>query len=156
MNCDAVRELMLVCDPEDLHVGGASELAAHLRDCPACGQIASRILAGQQALDDALAALGPRSPGDEASAGIRASSHRWATRRWRALPLAAAAGLIAMLFGRALLDRPASDAPAPGPSARAAIGPADRLVLRAPEEGQMVVFETSDPSVTVVWFYQER
>jgi len=87
---------------------------------------------------------------------MRISSHRRVTRRWRALPLAVAAGLAALFVGRALLDRPASDAPASDPSARAAVGPADRLIVRAPEEGQMVVFETSDPSVTVVWFYQEK
>lgn len=155
MKCDAVRELMLVCDPEDLHVDGTSELSTHLRDCAACGRVASRILMGQQALDEALASLGPRPAGQPASVGMPASSLRRVTRRWRALPLAAAAGLAALLIGRTLLDRPVFDAPVPGPGARAAVGPADRLIVLAPEEGQMVVFETSDPSVTVVWFYEE-
>lgn len=132
------------------------------------------MLTSQGELDEALAAVRPSRSADEVWAEVRAAAggrrpmptrpslretgDRRAdrTRRWRwAVPLAAAAGLAGLIWLRA----GDGDVPDTGAGARAPVtapsvsGPteAGQLVVAAPSARNVLVFETADPSITVIW-----
>lgn len=167
MPCDAAREQLLVADLDELQGLGDSRLAHHVRRCERCRALAGRILVDQQALNLALTELGrarssrmtsmtPRGVG-------RPDDDRGFRRRWSlraALPIAAAAALAALLLLPPALRR--GRVIPPGDTLRdvsvvaldpTAAGDRPSLQVEAPAEGRMAVFETRDPSITVVWFY---
>jgi anti-sigma factor RsiW len=170
MECEAAREQLLVADVDELFGTGDSPLAHHIRRCERCRTLANRILADQQALDRALTELSrERSPdvvvttppvGRQADDGAIGRRRLWR----RALPLAAAAVLAALLLLPPALRRESLNMPGDtlGDVAVVSIDQSgdrsgDRgrasLQVEAPAEGRMAVFETRDPSITVVWFY---
>lgn len=155
MRCEEAIELMLEAELEELAGRGDSALAAHVRSCARCAATAERLLAGQRLLAAALDEVQPRVSADEVIAGARlhrkAPSPLGSRRLGRrglaaAVPLAAAAALALLL----LRDDPA--APEPFPIARFAEHAADP-VLTVPAGSNAAIFKTSNPKITVVWFY---
>jgi hypothetical protein len=171
VECDLAREAMLECEPEELEGLGGSPLAEHIRECDRCRRVGRVLLAELGALDAAL-----DSTAAEAAepAGPRAGVRRL---RWRVLlPLAAAAALALVVTrwpeprpvgpsaarvasgpsaaagsARGAEARPATSPPGVGePALDAAFEP--RLRVSAPPGTRVMVFQTRDPSVAVVWF----
>jgi anti-sigma factor RsiW len=146
--CREVQELLLEAAPEALRGLGSSEVARHVRTCRGCAAAAERILDGTAELRGALAALAP--------ATSPASHVARFPRRVRGLrtllPLAAAAAVLLVLFGR----EPG------GPFVRADDTPFHVPVVRVPERpvvnatgaGAVAVIRTIDPAITVVWTFR--
>lgn len=172
MRCENVREALLDATADALAGHGESSVARHLRACAACRELAGRIVDETGRLAAELETLEPRMTEEEAvrianqgraeaeiqPVGARTRHRRW----WTSLPVAAAAAIAALLLTEGP-RRPGSvasgDGPSPAPEAAvapdgaAAEEPLPRLSVDVPEQGRLLVFETSDPSVTVVWFY---
>lgn len=150
IECRAAVQRLLEADPAELAGQGDGELATHVRDCPRCGGVAARLLAGQEELSRALDALGPATGVEETLRGVRARRRQSAWTRWSwrwAVPLAAAAALTGVLILRSVdTDRPPGEI-APQPAALV-----EPLVDMATAQNVMV-FETRDRSAKVIWFY---
>lgn len=158
MNCEAVLELLLEADLEELEGRGDSPVAAHVRSCARCADVARRLLAGERLLAAALDEIRPSASADEAIAGlhvdetVRTPLRLGRRPRWRpglaaALPLAAAAGLALLLL------RDDATPPEPLPIARVAEHAAGPVVT-VPVGSNAAIFKTSNPKITVVWFYR--
>ncbi len=130
---------------------GVTPLAEHVSECSQCRAVAERILAAQQELADALAAAHPRLDVNEAIQLARAEARRaprWRVVRRTAVPLAAAAALTALWL--VSMREPSKLEPPP----RVVTQPAEPLLLvQAPADRNVVVFETEDPDVSVIWLY---
>lgn len=143
MTCLEARAALLEADLEELRGTADTSLALHLRDCADCRAGAERILRVEDALGRRLAAHAPRR-------GIaRAPATPWRRRPWRwAVPLAAAATILALIVTRPEQSPPRGDAPVvskpPGPS---------RVAVRAPAGRNVAVFETKDRDIVVIWFF---
>jgi len=179
VRCEEALELMLEADLEELAGRGGSALAAHAQSCARCAATAERLLAGERLLAAALDEIRPRAPVDEAIAGLMAPQGRLtdlrkaaasheaipgaggagaraprldrSRRLWRrgvaaALPLATAAALALLL----IRDDPAPPEPLPIARVRErTAGP----VVTVPAGSNAAIFKTSNPKITVVWFY---
>lgn len=149
IDCAAAYERLLEANPAELAGRDDSELAVHVRECGRCQAVAARLLAGQEQLAGALGALRPRTDVGEALNAARARRSkvlRWQkASRWG--PVAAAAVVAAVMVLQSL------------PAARMMEGenipaPAQMEPLVEAAAGQNVlVFETSDQSAKVIWFY---
>jgi len=155
--CEGYREALLEAEPDDLRGIGQTEVARHVRTCPACARAGEIILETTASLNafldsevpvpdlDALlrrATASAVTPPRQAERPGPVASWR-GSRRWVAL--AAAASIAALLL---LPDRPA---PLP-PVATVATAAPLPTVESAP--GQTVaVFETENPDITVLWFF---
>lgn len=158
MKYEEALERLLEADPDELAGLGDSPTAAHVRSCAHCADVAARLLAGQRLLAAALDGVRPRISADEAIDRVlgrtvaRGPLHlesrrpRWRRRLAAALPLAAAAALALILL------RDDAPPPAPLPVARLAeqIG---APTLTVPAGSNAAVFKTSNPKITVIWFY---
>ena len=145
MRCSDGRHLMLEAEPAELRGIGSSDLAAHLRACGACRGVAHQLLDGERVLRSALLDLRPDgSAAAAAQAAIRTSRRRW--RRLAFVPLAAAAGVAALL-----LLRPEPFAPGTVPQLA---GPPP--IVEAPSGEDVIVYQTANPDVIVVWLYQRK
>lgn len=160
MNCEAARARILEADVQELAQPTDAAWREHLERCPACRAAAERVLEETRALDHALARMGPRMTPEEAVAlarrGVVASGARrslrvgpWIRRAWPALPLAAAAALAGLLLLRPAEPRGDRAGLQPPPAADETMA----LTVHARDDARMVVFETDDPSITVVWFF---
>ncbi len=150
MNCELAFEGMLEADPEELAGQGDSELAAHIKQCSRCGAVAAEILAGQELLANGLRRLRVDGTVEELLPEVRRVA---ATPRRRlltrvALPLAAAATLALLIVG----DRPTVPRPEAAVQIAQAMPRPEQSVRLAPNTNA-VVFKTSNPKITVVWFY---
>lgn len=148
MNCATALDRMLEAERGELEGGGGtdSELSRHLRGCATCRAAAARILDAERALGDALAAMTPRRRAEDAmaEAAQRAGRRRWA---WRAVPLAAAATLAALLLARR--EPTVSPLPPLPPAPSAAVG----VEVQGPLGRSVAVFQTNDRAVVVIWFF---
>lgn len=155
--CGTVRALMLDAEPEALRGEGASEVAEHVRRCPACAARAGVLHAETAAIGRFLGGAAPpldvdavlsaawRPPDGRATAGGQAKAAPFVPwRQW--VPLAAAAALAGLLLLRdgPSLPPPPSSAPAPSP--------APPLVEQATHRN-VAVLATANPEITVVWFF---
>ncbi len=153
MNCTAARERLLEADAADLRGETDSELSRHLRDCGRCRTAAQAILEQERALARALAAVHPKSTADRAIEAARAGPDviplgpRW-KHRWAALVPAAAAAALAGI----LLSGNGTPPVAPPPSAESAAVAAVPVVDAASSD-RVVVFNTENPDIVVVWLY---
>jgi hypothetical protein len=149
IDCDAAFERLLEANPAELAGQDDSELAVHVRGCGRCQAVAARLLAGQEQLAGALGELRPRTDVGKALSAARA--HRSKALKWQQAsrwgPVAAAAAVAAVMVLQSL------------PAARMMEGeivpaPAQMEPLVEAAAGQNVlVFETSDQSAKVIWFY---
>jgi anti-sigma factor RsiW len=155
--CDRYRDALLEAEPDDLRGLGQTEVARHIRACPACARAGQIILETTASLN---AFLGSEVPVPDLDAVLRRATTSQVTpprqaerpgpvaswrgsRRW--VGLAAAASIAALLL---LPGRPA---PLP-PLATVATTTPLPTVESAP--GQTVaVFETENPDITVLWFF---
>lgn len=160
MNCDVARKRIVEADIEELERRSGSELGEHLAHCSRCRAAAERVLEETRELNRSLARVGPRMTVEEAvalattAAGTSEAARvrrppAWVRRAWPALPLAAAAALAAILLlrpdGRG--GREAGLEPPPPTDETMA------LTVHAPDDARMVVFETDNRGITVVWFF---
>lgn len=159
IECDRAFELLLEADPAELTPSGEGELSDHLRECGRCRHVATRLLKGQLELGRALDGVGPRLGVEEALIRARATARRRSRlgRAWRwGAPLAAAAVLAGLLVTRGPAPPESNRGAArPSPVARAEplpLAPMEPLV-QAPADRNVMVFETSDRSAKVIWFY---
>lgn len=154
ISCEAVREALLVAEPDELRGESGGEVVDHLRACAQCRADADRILAGSRALDAWLGAPG-RAPTLEQLAGLGpvapGPAHRGSWRRAR--PAAAWIALSAAAAAIALLVRPPAR---PRPSGIAVEVPPNTEPLPLVQDAggrSFAVLETEDPDITVLWFF---
>lgn len=144
MNCTEARAALLEADLAELRGTGDTALALHLRGCAACRTAADRVARVEDAMAQRLAALAPRREVVRAPAPLHRRRRPW---RW-AVPLAAAATILALIVTRPGQSPPRGDAPVvskpPGPS---------RVAVRAPAGRNVAVFETKDRDIVVIWFF---
>lgn len=149
VDCDTASELLLEADPAELAGRGESELAMHIRGCARCRATTASILSAQDRLAAALDELGPRTEVGEALRLLRARRQAAVRREraWRWGPVAAAAVIaLAMVLESLPAGRLTGEGAVAAPVA------AEPLV-EAATSASVMVFETGDRSVKVIWFY---
>ena len=145
MSCPDIRALLLEAEPEELAGEGSSQVAEHVRSCPACAAIGRRILEENAELDTFLAQV-PSAPNvDAILKGAEAPRAKVipfpAWRRWSAVAAAAAVAGLFFLQGDApmqIIDTINFEG-AP-------------LVEAAPDQN-VAVLATANPDITVLWFF---
>jgi hypothetical protein len=145
IDCATATDLLLEAEPAELRGEGETALAAHVRECASCRGQAELLLGAQARLAHALDTI-------TALHTTPRSKHRPATRRWLPrvlLPVAAAAAAVIVV-----VSRPGQRADQPLPPllvlpARVAEVP----VVNASTDRNVAVMRTSDPKITVVWYY---
>ena len=144
MNCATARALLLEADRLDLRGEGGTELSRHLRECAPCRAAAEAIVRAEAMLKRRLDASRPTRTVEQivrvAEARRRGARAR---RAWRVLPLAAAAGLAAILLVRRPPALPSLAPPVAQP----------RLSVTAPPGRNVAVLQTDNPDVVVYWFF---
>lgn len=151
MNCELALERMLDADPEELEDRGDSELVVHIQGCGRCQAVAAELLAGHQMLAAQIHSVDV----DRGVEAVLPAVRRVATLRVRrrrlirfALPAAAAAVLALLATRDPLPSLPLVDPPAQL-AGQSRVQPTVRL---APNTNALVL-ETTNPKITVVWFY---
>ncbi|MCI0435489.1 MAG: hypothetical protein L0271_17870 [Gemmatimonadetes bacterium] len=164
MECRPFIDGMLVGEPRELRGVGDTPLARHIRSCASCRSAAQAILHGEAELGRAMEAWSTAPVAAQRRAGGRASDQRvptgvlrrpsWAGVARAALPAAAVIAL-ALLAGdgvRSRLDRPDRTA-APNAAEPVAESESPLPVIDVEPGQNAVVFNTSNPGITVVWYY---
>jgi hypothetical protein len=148
MSCTDARAALLEADPVELRGEAETAVSLHLRECAACRAAADAILATEAAAGRWIETRAPRRGVADALARGRSAGRR---RRWRwAAPVAAAAGIAALVF----LTRPAAGPPSARPAgATAAASAPGGVAARAPAGRNVAVFATADPEIVVIWLY---
>jgi len=150
--CERMRPLLLDAEPDALRGEGTSDVAVHVRACPACAARARTILDETQALDRFLGRAADALDVDEVlrAAGHPAADPAPATvvafpswRRW--VPLVAAAAVAGLL-----LFRGDPSLPPPPPTPQLSATPP---VVEAAPDRNVAVLATANPDITVVWFF---
>lgn len=135
MECTTARERLLTAEPDELMLDRDHLLSAHLRTCADCRARAERIMSSTRALARAL----------EPGATMRPVAIPAARQRHRRPALAAAAALALLATGHGvLLDSVVTTEPSPSGAT---------VDVTVPVGQNAMVFRTSDPTITVVWFY---
>lgn len=148
MNCTDARAALLEADPVELRGEAETALSLHLQECAACRATADAILATEAAAGRWIEARGPRRGAAEAIGLGRAAAGRRRYKRLRWLvPLAAAAGIVALIT-----TRPAQ---VPSGGGTAALQPPrpSGVAIEAPAGQNVAVFETADSDIVVIWFF---
>jgi hypothetical protein len=144
IDCATATDLLLTAEPAELRGAAESELAAHVRACAICRAHAQLLLGEQTELAYALDTLTAQHAG---SVSARRPLRRWLPRVL--LPVAAAAAA-ALVFVSTYIE--GDDKPLPPllvPPTRVAEVP----VVNASTDRNVAVLRTSDPDITVVWYY---
>ena len=149
INCDAAFERLLEADPAELAGQGDSELAVHVRECARCQTAGAKLLGGQEQLAAALTQMVPHTDVDRAlsAARVRRSKAQRRQQFWQWGPVAAAAAIAGVMILQALGGTPMLEGE---------IGPVPASIeplVEAPADQNVMVFETSDQSAKVIWFY---
>ena len=156
MTCAEARLRLLEVEPHELEAGRGDELADHIAGCAACAADVAHLLAFQRELDDVLGRVPQldaaeivrraRTPRGDGRRGADRGPGRVAWRRretW--LSLAAAAALVLVV----LWQRPPRAMPGDPWSAPLV----DPPTLEAPAGRDVAVLPTSNPDITVIWFF---
>ena len=154
--CSGWRESVLGADLEELRGTAGSELSAHLAGCPMCRTVADAVLRTSAGLASSLEATASREEVDveavltrlERSASPHFGELPKSSRPPRAalwLPFAAAA-LVAGLLALPTAEPPMGPSPPPPP-------PTTPPAVDVPDGRNVVVIPTSDPQITVLWFF---
>ena len=142
IECQEAYELLLEAEPAELRGEGDLPLARHLASCAECAALAAGLRAQHEQLAQALTALTPAHP-------PRAVARR---RRWPVFiaPLAAAALLLLVLRQQGSWPRPRPEWPSLD-----ALEPdvPTSTVVNAIGAAGVVVLQTRDPNITVVWTF---
>lgn len=159
MSCAHCREYLLEASGRDIGaaLAGSGPAAEHVAQCGACRALAERIGAAQKGLAEGLSNLRPRGQGDEAARAAATESarrRRIGRRRWTWLAAAAAiAGLLAVRLADVSRPPTLDDV---ATMASSALPPPLGLEVEPLDDESVAVFETDDPDVVVLWFYQGR
>ena len=145
MTCMEARAALLAADLEELRGAADTPLALHLGGCTACRAAAERIIRVEGAMGRRLGSLAPRR---DIARPPAMPSRRPGPWRW-AVPLAAAAGIVALL----VVNRPHKPPPMEERPADVAVQEAGGVSVRAPAGRNVAVFQTDDPDIVVIWFY---
>jgi hypothetical protein len=154
LTCAEARDRLLMADAQELTPGHASPLGAHLAGCHDCARRAERIRAFVDAVIEDLAdagefdaaglvrrALAPEEPMAPPSGGTL-GGRRFAPA-WAALAAAAAIGAVLVWP-----DRPPELPGIPVDTPRRA-----PPTVEAPAGRDVAVLPTSNPDITVLWFF---
>jgi hypothetical protein len=144
IDCATAADLLLVAEPAELRGEGDTGLAGHVRACASCRAQAQLLLAEQARLGRALHTL--------TALHTSPASRDRPTRHWLPrvlLPVAAAAAAVVMLVTRTAEHANEPLPPLLVPAARVA----DVPVVNASTTRNVAVMQTSDPKITVVWYY---
>lgn len=148
MNCETARASIVEADPAELSSESESPLGEHLRGCASCRAAAASVLGSMTLLDEGLTVI-PRTTVD----AILENLPRRRVRRvgsW--IPWGIAAAVVAGL----LLARPWSTETPPMHAPIALAAESSPPVVEDAEGAPVAVFATKDPSITVVWIYEEE
>lgn len=149
MECSSYLDIMLEAEPRELRGDADSALALHLRSCAPCRAEAHEIVRAGRLLAGQLAAESAALP------GRRQRRAGWRPIARVGLP-AAAVILLSLLAAGRLRNRVISHGAVTQPAA-SATGSADAVPMFPVvdvEPGQnAVVFSTTNPGITVVWYY---
>ena len=145
MTCMEARAALLAADLGELRGTADTPLALHLRGCAVCRAAAERIIWVEGAMGRRLDALAPRRDVGRPSAMPSRRPRPW---RW-AVPLAAAAGIVALL----VVTRPPKPPPIEEGPADVAMQESSGVSVRAPAGRNVAVFQTDNPDIVVIWFY---
>lgn len=148
MNCETARASILEADPAELGSESESPLGEHLRGCPSCRAAASSVLGGMTLLDEGLAVM-PRRPVD-AILDTLPGRRDGRVASW--VPW----GIVAAIVAGLLLARPWSPETPPMHAPVALAAESSPPVVEDADGGPVAVFATRDPSITVVWIYEEE
>lgn len=157
MTCADAIEALLEADLTTLEGNGDEPLARHILACPSCAKRAKAILQGEASLARALEVEGPKLDPERILDAAEARTQgrlRPLPTRWRSralsrqglalLPLAAAAAVATLLLARGpSLPGPTYSPPSVAPG----------LEVEAPQGGSVVVLETTNPEITVLWLF---
>ena len=149
ISCDSAFERLLEADPADLAGHGDSELAVHVQECVRCQAVGAKLLGGQEQLAAALTQIVPHTDVDGALSAARVSRSKAHRRQklWQWGPIAAAAAIAGVMVLQALGGTPMLEGEIL--SAPVTIEP----LVEAPAGQNVLVFQTSDQSAKVIWFY---
>ncbi len=155
MSCERWQASILEAEPAELRGDIAGELARHLTDCDACRALARAILEEQASLGAILRQAALLRPVDaEVVVGrARLSAAPARTRFRRAIIVAATAAAAAAAL---LMVRPERRTPSPAPASmgeQAARPRPLQPLVDAPPGGRVAVLRTSNPKITVVWYF---
>ena len=140
MNCAEARERLLEADLAELRGEVNSDLKWHVETCDECRALAERIVQQEAALAAVVGAMPSRV--DPAVVFAR----RWRRSMWaKMIPLAAAAGLAAIVVMRSGQDFPEQQSSL----IRSPVQVALPVVESA--SGDVAVFNTANPDIVVVW-----
>ena len=149
ISCADFRSLLLEAGPLELDGVGPSPVAAHVRVCDSCRGLAARVRAETAALDAYLTHDPPALDVDtiliRAAAGARpkAPIPLRVPRRWTALAVAAAIAALLLLPGERL----------PPETPLRPVQTVQLPTVEASAEHTVAVLETSNPDITVLWFF---
>lgn len=174
MTHEKALEAMLTAEPAELRGDAATRLSFHIRDCDRCRAVARTILAEQAELDAEIRTTAPlRSPDEladlvlahaaerdiqpgEAAADVvpMPSQRGGGSLRPTGWKVAVPALLAAVLAAVLLLPRPHGEWRRPEGGNVVAMAAARRGAIEAPADRSVAVFQTRDPNIKVVWFYE--
>ena len=147
---------MLEAEVAELAGTADTPLAEHIRDCPRCGAVAERLLVAQDELAAALDRTKPGVPVKEALRRARvAPAGGDGVGAW--LAGGAAAGLAAAAILAVLLltgPEPPEGEPWVGGDGIALVEPEEPApAVEAPGDRNVMVLDTGNPKVRIVWVY---
>lgn len=148
MNCETARASILEADPAELRSESESPLGEHLRGCARCRAAADSVVRSMRLLDEGLALM-PRTTVDTVLENLPRRRDR-RVEPW--IPWGIAAAVVAGL----LLARPWSPETPPMHPPVALAAESSPPVIEDAEGAPVAVFATRDPSITVVWIYEEE
>lgn len=182
VDCERAASLLLEADAEEVRGAGDGPLAGHLRTCDACRGMASRIVAGEARLSDALDERSSRVGIEEMLGRVRhelegegrpvlATTFFGRRPRLRPEPRArpqrdsvarprwkkwvatlAAAAIVAALLVRGTRPDAGQDTPTP-PIAVTAPPDTPPEGVRVEADRRFALMKTDRPTISVVWFY---
>ena len=150
---------LLVAEPDELAALAETDLAKHIRSCPHCAAAARRILAANDALREVLDVPNPV----DANAVLRMASietvgrplGRWT---WFATPapirVVAATSMVVVIAVAIALKMHHQDNPLPS-EPWTPFAEEQPVLVDAPGHN-VAVIPTTDPDITIFWFYKEN
>lgn len=143
MNCAECQDVMLEADAALLTGIGEEPVAAHLRSCDACRELAAAMLGRVATARSAYSRIEPLS-------APRRHANRFMAGRaaWAVASLAAAAAILIVVAGVRSTPKQQLTWRNLEPDTAAA-----SIAVEVPEGKNAIVFDTKNPKVSVVWIY---
>ena len=146
MNCSECQEYLLEADPELLTGIGDEPIAAHIRSCEVCRDLAMAMLSQLQRASLAYARIEPMSQPPRPA--VRSIARRVV---WAVTSLAAAAA--AVLTFHAVGRRGATEDLHGGYWVQLSDATPPSITVSVPDGRNAIVFATKNPLIDIVWIY---